>query len=101
MIDSSVGVTKYIYAYKNKVAGVFYTPFILDDDPDLTFKKLIRTVQIDNKAAENLKHLELYQLGWFLDNNGDLQANKQFLLDIDEVIAQFLHVDKGDLEDVK
>ena len=101
MIDTSVGVTKYVYAYKNKTAGVFYTPFVLDDDPELTKKKIIRTVQIDNEASKNLRHLELWQLGWFVDNIGDLQANKQYMVDIDEILAQFLQVGKGDLEDGK
>lgn len=82
-----VSVTKYIYCYKNKKAGVFYVPFVLDDDPELTEKKLIRTVDIDPEAAKNLRHLELYLLGTMTDTTGDIVPNKQFIIDIDDVLA--------------
>lgn len=98
MIDKDLGVIKYIYAYKNKVAGVFYQPFVMDDDPALAVKKLVRSVQIDNEASKNLRHLELWLLGQFEDNKGDIEAKKEYLLDIDEVIAQFLQVGKEDIK---
>lgn len=98
MIEKDVGVTKYIYAYKNKVAGVYYVPFVLDDNPDLATKKLIRTIQIDNEASKNLRHLELWLLGSMEDNVGDLVPVKQYLLDIDEVLAQFLEVGKDEIK---
>ena len=85
-----VSVTKYIYCYKNKKAGVFYVPFVLDDDPELTEKKMIRTVTIDSEAAKNLRHLELYLLGTMTDTDGVIVPKKDFILDIDEVLVAIL-----------
>lgn len=86
--DVHQGITKYIYAYRNKVAGIFYQPFILDDNVKLTYDKLVRTVQLDNSASKNLRHLELWILGTYLDNEGVINPDKQFICDIDDILAR-------------
>ena len=77
---------KFVYAYKNKKAGVFYVPFVADDEPDKFTAKLQRTCKIDDEASKNLAHLQLYCLGTYDDLTGNINPNIMLLADIDDML---------------
>ena len=86
---------KYIYAYKNKKAAVFYVPFVADDEPDKFSAKLQRTCKIDDEASKNLVHLQLYCLGTYDDLTGQIINDVVLLADVDDLLPVKEVVDNG------
>ena len=82
------GMKKYLYSYRNKVASVFYPPFVKDEHQEIVVAQLKRTVAIDNEAAKNLRHLELYIVGIFDDVKGDIEPCCNYLIDIDDLLVK-------------
>lgn len=81
-----------VYSYYNKLLNAFDTKMQFDDHED---EKVVYNVSraINARLAlnkyEDLRFLCLYKLGTFDDETGLFTADKQLLLDLDNVIAQY------------
>lgn len=81
-----------VFSYYNKLIQAFDTKFQLDDHED---SKVVFNVSraVNARLAlhkyEDLRYLSFYKLGYFDDETGCFEADKQLLLDLDTVIAQF------------
>ena len=81
-----------IFSYYNKLLKAFDTKMQFDDHED---EKVVFNVSraLNGRLAlgtyQDLRFLCLYKLGTFDDETGDFEADKQLLLDFDNVIAQY------------
>lgn len=81
-----------VYSYFNKLINAFDTKFQLDDHED---EKVVFNVQRAVTARlilgtyQDLRYLAFYKLGTFDDETGEFEADKQLLLDLDNVIASY------------
>ena len=77
---------KYIYTYKNRKLGIFQDAFTTRDEPEKMKELVTRAVQ-SGAYSENdhIEELSLWLLGSYEDEKGEIEANQECLLDLDEI----------------
>ena len=81
-----------VFSYYNKLIKAFDTKMQFDDHED---KKVVYNVLRGLNARlalgtyQDLKFLQFYRLGTFDDETGEFVADKELLVDFDNVIADF------------
>lgn len=92
-----------IYSYYNKLIKAFDTKMQFDDHND---DKVVFNVSRGLNARltlgtyQDLKYLQFYRLGYFDDETGAFEADKEMLLDFDVIISKYESKLDGGLQDV-
>lgn len=90
---------KYIFAYFNKLGDFFGQPFVVDHKDE--FPKILgqSLYAAKKEDLESLKEDDLYYLGSFNNESGELLPSKEFVTSMSGMVSEILVKKFGEKED--
>lgn len=76
-----------IYAIKDTIVGAFTAPFYQKNN-SVAIRTITNAINNERELQNNAKDLQLYCLGEFNEETGEIQSNVEFIINIIDLTKQ-------------